>query len=542
MTNAGLAPEGHGDLIVSRRRFLGEVGAGMLFASLGADVLGGLGLPLARLDGDDDRLDFGPLEPLVRLMQDTPADKILAACVEKLKSGTTLDSLVAAAALANARTFAGEDYTGWHCEMALMPARFMASKMPDKRLAALPVLKVIHRNTTRMQEKGGHEKEVLRRAPAGTLMKGGLDPAPMLAAERSGDVAGAEAAFADLVASTPDRPWDACNMMQPLVRDTLDVHQVVLAWRAYDLISVAGKEHAHTLLRQSLRLCVANEGRRVRDGGAVPEIRDLLPKLIEEHRLQMGPGGGGKDASDADVEALARTIFSGTREEAARAVAPTFAKFGVYQSPNDPKPEFLSLFADEAISLAAIRLLLHDPGQTKESTGKPVGSVHGASVGVHASDAAHAWRHLSRLGCPTIAANLIAGAWHTAGQSGHMDKAKPMHAAARDRAAAVAAKDLPGAIDESIRGRDQLAAAALVERFGQLGLAPEPLVEKLLGFSVDADGALHHEKFFATAMEGFTKARPAFRFEYLTGLARVLASGYGFEAPGLKEARERLLA
>ena len=30
--------------------------------------------------------------------------------------------------------------------------------------------------------------------------------------------------------------------------------------------------------------------------------------------------------------------------------------------------------------------------------------------------------------------------------------------------------------------------------------------------------------------------------EYLAALARVLASGYGFEAPGVKEARERLQA
>jgi hypothetical protein len=516
----------------TRRRFLEEVGAGMLFASLGTDVLRGLGRPLACLDRDDDRLDFGPLEPLARLMQDTPADKIVAACVEKLKSGTTLDTLIGASALANARTFGGEDYTGYHCEMALMPARLMASKMPDKRLAALPVLKVIHRNTAHMQEKGGHEKEVLRRPPAGTPMKEGqsLDRGPLLAAERKGDVAAAEAAFANILASGPDPQLVAIEFMQPLVRDTLDVHQVVLAWRAYDLISVAGKEHAHTLLRQSLRHCVANEGRRVRDGGPVPEIRDLLPRLIEEHRLQHGPGGGGKEPSDTEVEGLARTIFSGTREEAARAAAPAIQSI-------------TSMAVGEAISLAAVRLLLHDPGQTKESVGKPVGTVHGASVGVHASDAADAWNNLARVGnCRTIAANLITGAWHTAGQSGHMDKEKPMHAAARDRAAAVAAKDLPGAIEESIRGRDQLAAAALVERWGKLGVEPAPLIEKLLAHAVEHDGALHHEKFFATAIEGFTKSRPAFRFEYLAGLARVLASGYGFEARGLKEARERLLA
>ena len=42
--------------------------------------------------------------------------------------------------------------------------------------------------------------------------------------------------------------------------------------------------------------------------------------------------------------------------------------------------------------------MLHDPGRRKEDTAKkPIGSVHGASVGVHASDAANAWRNIARV-------------------------------------------------------------------------------------------------------------------------------------------------
>ena len=518
---------------VTRRRFLGEVGAGMLLAGLGPEVLCALDLPAPRLDRDDDRLDFGTLEPLVRLMQETPADKILAACVEKLRSGTALDKLIAAAALANARTFGGEDYIGYHCEMALMPARFMASRMPDPRLAALPVLKVIHRNTTRIHEKGGREHEVLRRLPKAA--PSAADPAPLLAAERKGDVAAAEAAFGGLVSQFVDvagRPELVFNAMQELIRDHIDVHQVVLAWRAYDLRTVTGPEHMHTLLRQSVRHCVMNEAGRVRDGSASPSIRDLLPRLIDEHRLSMGaPPRSEPPVPDASIDAMARTIFSATRDEAARAVAAAL------------RAEFGFLATRDAIMLASVRLLLHDPGQTKESTGKPVGSVHGASIGVHGSDSAHAWTRIAEATtCPVTAATLVTAAWHTAGQSGRMDRENPVHASARPRAKAVAAKDIPGAIEESIRGRDQAASAALVERYGALGLDPAPLIEKLLAHAVEHDGALHHEKFFATAVEGFAEARPAFRFEYLAALTRVLASGYGFEAPGLKEARERLLA
>ena len=93
-------------------------------------------------------------------MQDTPADKLLPVLVEKLKGGTKLDDLVAAAALANARTFGGQDYDGYHAFMALMPSLQMSRELPEAR-RALPVLKVLHRNTSRMQAAGGSKREVL---------------------------------------------------------------------------------------------------------------------------------------------------------------------------------------------------------------------------------------------------------------------------------------------------------------------------------------------------------------------------------------------
>ena len=111
----------------SRREFLGRVGGGMLAASLGPQLAVDLGLSPPLLETGDDRLHFGDLEPLV---------------VEKLRAGTELRTLVAAAALANARTFGGQDYVGFHCQMALMPAYAMSARMPDK-LRPLPVLKVL---------------------------------------------------------------------------------------------------------------------------------------------------------------------------------------------------------------------------------------------------------------------------------------------------------------------------------------------------------------------------------------------------------------
>src|SRR5262249_31509702 len=102
----------------SRREFLAEVGRGMVVASVGYGVAAELGLSPALAVDAPDALEFGTLEPLVCFMQETPATKLLPALTEKLRSGTDLRRLTAAAALANARTFGGEDYVGFHTMMA----------------------------------------------------------------------------------------------------------------------------------------------------------------------------------------------------------------------------------------------------------------------------------------------------------------------------------------------------------------------------------------------------------------------------------------
>src|SRR5438552_3670911 len=94
----------------TRREFLADVGRGMLVATVGYGMARELCLAPAFAADAPESLDFGPMESLVRFMQETPANKFVPALAQKLKSGTDLRQLVSAAALANARTFGGEDY------------------------------------------------------------------------------------------------------------------------------------------------------------------------------------------------------------------------------------------------------------------------------------------------------------------------------------------------------------------------------------------------------------------------------------------------
>src|SRR5438093_1713468 len=296
----------------TRREFLAEVGRGMLVATVGYEMASELGL--ASSLGDETALSFGPLEPLVCLMQETPVNRLLPTLVERLRAGTELGRLVAAAALANARTFGGEDYVGFHTMMALAPALHMAQELPAD-LQPLPVFKVLYRNTHRIQERGGRKEEVLHSVKPRTLPEGCVGGEVLREAVRRKDVDEAERTFAAIARGPAD---DAFNDLLFAVQDNTEVHRVVLPYRAWDLLGLIGKEQAHTLLRQSVRYCVKAESwprHSTRD-----EPRTLLPKMLEEHKL-LGRSPGARKAEDNWDDQLCQTMFKSTPEQAAAAAA-----------------------------------------------------------------------------------------------------------------------------------------------------------------------------------------------------------------------------
>jgi hypothetical protein len=335
-------------------------------------------------------------------------------------------------------------------------------------------------------------------------------------ATRKKDMNRAEGVFAALAEkSLPD----AYNDLQFIVQDATDVHRVVLAWRAWAMLDVAGKEQAATFLRQSVHYCVENE----RPSKATL-IRGTLPKLLDQYKL-VGKPLGDRQAEDAWVEKLSQTVYAGSREQAAEAAAAALAE-GV-------APEAVA----EAICLAANRLILCDGGRSEPVGAKSKYSVHGDSVGVHASDAANAWRNIARVSNPrNTVASLIVAAFHTAGQAGGQMKDPYPNAAHLEAVKAKDADTLLRQLDEAIKGRDQPLACAIVHRCGELGHAPRPIIDVLLKYGISEDGALHAEKYYRTATEEFAAMRPAFRWRQLVALARVTASECGQPAPGYAEA------
>lgn len=244
--------------LLERRKFLGRVGEGMLVATVGSALAEELGCSVAHAAeaAAPKTLDFGKLEPLVAAMQETPLANFQQMLVGKLSSGKAdLAGLIQAGALANARSFGGEDYIGFHTLMALKPAYVMAQQLPEKR-RALAVLKVLYRNTAQIHATGGRAKEKLKPVDVEGLSQTDATAEALRQAVRDQDWQRAEKIFALIADNGPERAWD--DLLQT-VEDGADVHRIVLAHRSWDTLDLVGMEHAETMLRQSLRYCLKQE-------------------------------------------------------------------------------------------------------------------------------------------------------------------------------------------------------------------------------------------------------------------------------------------
>jgi hypothetical protein len=292
-------------------------------------------------------------------------------------------------------------------------------------------------------------------------------------------------------------------------------------------LDLTGKEQAHTLLRQSVRFCVDEEG--YYRNKPKPEIRTVLPKLLDQYGL-VGKPLGTRRADDAWVDRMSQAIYNSSGAQAADAIAAALAE-GF--APED---------VGEAIALAANQLVLHDPGRGDEikKPGKPKGSCHGDSVGVHASDAANAWRNIARVSNHrNTVASLIVGAYHTSGAENGVQRLNSQaypYAVDLDRIESKSPESLLQETEKTICSGEQARACALVHRYGEQGHPARPVFDMLLRYAISEDGALHAEKYYRTVTEEFAAVRPAFRWRELVALARVTASEHGYPAPGYADA------
>ena len=517
-----------------RREFLEDVGRGMLLAGVGTTVALDLGLAsTARAEEETKTLHFGELEPLVALLQETPAAKLLPVLAEKHKTGTDLRTLTAAASFANARTFGGEDYFGFHTFRALAPAFQIAQELP-KNERPLPIWKVLYRNAHYTEKHGGRSKDVLRKLEA---KREPMTGEKVREAVNSGDGAAAEQRLAAL-----GSPEDALNAAILGVEDNHDVHSAVMPWRAWVMLDFVGKDHAITMLRQSVRQTAKRCADSNHKGDQLAQTRALLPKLLDQHKLLDGPKGK-READDSWIERMCETVLTSKPDLSGDAVAAALAE------------GFSAEHVGEAISLAANQLLLR---QVENMGGNMGFRTHGDSAGVHMSDETNAWRNMARVANPrNRAAGLILAAVDIARHWDYSTNRKPAAGHQKDPfpwkehvldVKRTSQDDLLKELDGAVRENRQVRACAIVHNYLQAGHDAKPVFALLRQFAISEDGRLHNEKFYRTVVEEFATTRPAFRGRQLMALARVAASSYGYSqqdkkdgrAPGYDESRKLL--
>jgi hypothetical protein len=219
---------------------------------------------------------------------------------------------------------------------------------------------------------------------------------------------------------------------------------------------------------------------------------------------------------------MSRTVAESPSGEAAGAVAAAIAEGIALDS------------IHEAVALAANSLVLRDAGPL----------AHGATSGVHASDTVHAFHALARATAARHAiVCTILSAWHVCSERGDPPREKFLgeaHPKAKAAVRTADAQELLRELESAVRANDQTQACAVAARYGELGHADSPLLALLLRHAVSEDGKLHAEKYYRTVREELARARPAFRWRHVVGLARFLASAHGEAAPGYAEARSLL--
>jgi hypothetical protein len=510
--------------LTNRRTFLSDVGRGMFAAGLGSTLAADLGFSTAFAAEGSDSLSLGEHQELVELIRNTPAQKLQPTVAQMiLKGEINLKQLTAASALANAVTFGGCDYVGFHTAMAMIPALEMSRHLPSDR-RPLPVLKVLYRNAQQIQSVGGATKTELRALhdaehAAERVAEGDLG-VQIRDACRQVNVELGE----NLLATVAHEPLDAFNALQPAAQDDLNVHRFVFVHRTYGLVGLLGKEYAHAMLRQCVRFCADHERARIERNQPESPIRALLPKLLDQYKLE-GKKLGKRDPGDVAVDQLASVIYNSPRDVAAESVATALAE-GI-----DPE------VVGEAISLASNMYVLRQ-GSDKWRT-------HGDSAGVHSSDATNAWRNMARISETRHAiAGLIVAAYHAGLQSAPFQT--PAYPTDEHRAL-VKAQDPAGLLaetEDAIRGNDQGRATAAIQIYGEQGHAVEPVFDLMQKYAISEDGRLHGEKYYHTVREEYDTIRSAFRWRQIVGLARVTASAYGynrddqygFRAAGYEEA------
>jgi hypothetical protein len=294
-------------------------------AALALDGLGFLGrLPRvsadeAELDPKLVRIDTG-IEPTVRLLEETPREKLLEEVAGRVKKqGLSYRELLAALLLAGVRNVQPRPSVGFkfHAVLVVNSAHLASLSSPDSDrwlpiFWALDQFKSAQGQTKRESGWRMGEVDESKVPPAGKARQAFMD------AMNNWDEGAADAAAAGVARTCGMN--EAFELFAPYgARDFRDIgHKAIFVANSFRTLSCVGWQHAEPVLRSLAYALLKHDGQN-------PAKADLPPDRSWRRHGQMvknvrADWNGGKD-DPATASALLSTLRTGTDEQASKQVA-----------------------------------------------------------------------------------------------------------------------------------------------------------------------------------------------------------------------------
>ncbi len=483
-----------------RRRFLGASAAGVAMAGLGD-----LGF-LARLrpvSADEAKLDpkvvrLRPeIEPIVRLLEDTPRERLLEEVAARIKKGLSYQEVLAALLLAGVRNVQPRPHVGFkfHAVLVVNSAHLASLGSPDSD-RWLPIFWALDyfKSAQAQDVKEGNwtmgpvdEKAV---PPAGRAREA------FIAAMDRWDEAAADAAVAGLARTAgSDEIYEL--FVRYGARDFRDIgHKAIYVANSWRTLNCIGWQHAEPILRSLAYALLQHEGANPADRDDAAD-RPGRRNAILAARIREGWYAGQPDPKAA--EDLLSTLRTGSDEDASRQVVELLNRGVAPQSIWD------------ALFDGAGELLLRQPGIVALHASTTTNAMHYAYQAT-GDDLTRRMLLLQNAAFLTMFRNAL-GRKAREARIDQLEPAEMSASRANGKDAAHAASAAVEAVFGS--GGDKMAAARQALAYLQAGHEPEPLIHAARRLVFLKGDDAHDYKFSSAVLEDYYHASPRFRERYL---------------------------
>jgi len=456
------------------------------------------------------------IEPLVRLIEDTPRERLLEAVAGRIRGGTSYQELLSAVMLAGVRGIQPRPVGFKFHAVLVINSAHLASLAASDRDRWLPLFWSLD-NFKNSQARNAREGNwVMPPADEGRLPTAAQARATFIRAMDNWDETGADRAIASLV-----RTAGAGDIVELFwrygARDFRDIgHKAIYVANSWRTMQTIGWRHAEPVVRSLAYALLEHEGGNPaqRDADADRPWRENIPRAGRIRAAWQR----GRTSSDATTEFLATMRTAATGEASDRVVA-------MLNREIDP----VSLW--DALFLFAGELLMRQPGIVGLHCVTMANALHFG----YQNSGSDETRRMMLLQCAaflTMFRNRIAGG-RPLPDNPRIDTLERQAVEGRG----------PAAIEEIFAdaGRDRIRAArktiALLETDRTLAEALSAAARRLI-FTKGTDS--HDYKFSSAILEDFYHATPAWRNRFLaTGMFYLKGSG-GADTDLLRRTRAAL--